>query len=125
MRIRILHVSPYGEAAWAYGGIPRVLGALTRGLAKRGHSVTVCTTDVCDESSRLPSSRRPEGPDAERITHCSFRNVSNRLAYRQQAFLPLGLRQFLRNHAGDFDVAHLHACRNLPGALAAYYLRRA
>ena len=36
MRMRILHVSPYGEAAWAYGGIPRVVGALSRGLAKRG-----------------------------------------------------------------------------------------
>jgi len=128
MRMRILHVSPYSEAAWAYGGIPRVVGALSRGLAKRGHSVTVCSTDVCDESSRLPSSRRPEGrppPDADGITHCSFRNVSNRLAYRQQAFLPLGLRQFLRNHVNDFDVAHLHACRNLPGAIAAHYLHRA
>src|SRR5215813_4276513 len=68
MRMRILHVSPYGEAAWAYGGIPRVVGALSRGLARRGHDVTVCTTDVCDESSRLPNlgrredSGRPEDP---------------------------------------------------------------
>lgn len=61
MRMRILHVSPYGEAAWAYGGIPRVVGALSRGLAKRGHIVTVCTTDVCDEWNRLPNSGRPEG----------------------------------------------------------------
>src|SRR5215475_13325542 len=100
MRMRILHVSPYGEAAWAYGGIPRVVGALSRGLAKRGHSVTVCTTDACDESNRLPDSGRsgrgrPEGrplPLSDGITHYRFRNVSNRLAYRQ-AFLPLGLRQ--------------------------------
>ena len=28
-------------------------------------------------------------------------------------------------HARDFDVAHLHACRNLPGAIAAHHLRRA
>src|SRR5689334_3636079 len=129
MRMRILHVSPYGEAAWAYGGIPRVVGALSRGLAKRGHIVTVCTTDVCDESSRLPNSGRPGSGRPEGrplpVAHYIFRNVSNRLAYRQQAFLPLGLRQFLRNRAGDFDVAHLHACRNLPGAIAARYLQRA
>src|SRR5689334_19204884 len=104
MRMRILHVSPYGEAAWAYGGIPRVVGALSRGLARRGHSVTVCTTDVCDESNRLPRSGHPEGcllPEPQRevgdvlqgvpksggITHYIFRNISNRLAYRQQAFL--------------------------------------
>jgi glycosyltransferase involved in cell wall biosynthesis len=122
--MRILHVSPYGEAAWAYGGIPRVVGALSRGLAKCGHSVTVCTTDVCDESSRLPADFAPPStPDAP--IHCVFPNVSNRLAYRQQAFIPVGLRQFLRNHAREFDVAHLHACRNLPGTIAAHYLRRA
>lgn len=54
-----------------------------------------------------------------------FPNVSNRLAYRYQAFLPLGFREYLRRHALDFDVAHLHACRNLPAAFASRYLRRA
>jgi glycosyltransferase involved in cell wall biosynthesis len=54
-----------------------------------------------------------------------FPNVSNRLAYHHQLFLPLGLSAYLQDHAGDFDVAHLHACRNSPGAIAAYHLRRA
>jgi glycosyltransferase involved in cell wall biosynthesis len=54
-----------------------------------------------------------------------FPNVSNRLAYDLQLFLPVGLNEYLSDHAGDFDVAHLHACRNLPGAIAAYHLRRA
>src|SRR5580765_2748412 len=115
MRLRILHVAPYSEAAWAYGGIPRVVGALTRGLARRGHSVTVCATDVHDESTRLPMARptaRPEEralPDTSGgITQHSFPNISNRLAYHQQVFLPVGLREYLRQHAAEFDVAHLH-----------------
>ena len=54
-----------------------------------------------------------------------FRNVSNRLAYRHQCFLPIGLASFLRQHAASFDVAHLHACRNVPGSIAAHYLHRA
>jgi glycosyltransferase involved in cell wall biosynthesis len=54
-----------------------------------------------------------------------FPNVSNRLAYHLQLFLPLGLSTFLSEHAGGFDVAHLHACRNIPGAIAAHHLRRA
>jgi len=33
--LRILHVVPYYEHAWAYGGIPRVATALARGLAGR------------------------------------------------------------------------------------------
>ncbi len=30
----------------------------------------------------------------------------------------------MRRHAARFDVAHLHACRNLPGVIAARHLRR-
>jgi hypothetical protein len=31
----------------------------------------------------------------------------------------------MANHAASFDVAHLHACRNLPGVIAARHLRAA
>ncbi len=120
--LRILHVTPYFTDAWAYGGIPRLATSLANGLARRGHQVTVCTTDACDGSTRLASaapSRTPEGVEV-RI----FRNVSNALAYRLQFFVPLGLERYLRRHAGSFDVAHLHACRNVPGAIAAYHLQR-
>jgi len=118
--LRILHVTPYSGEAWAYGGIPRVARALTRGLARRGHRVTDCTTDACDESTRLPvSASRADGVDVR-----VFPNLSNRLAYQWQLFLPAGLESFLRKHASTFDVAHLHACRNAPGAIAAYHLRR-
>ncbi|HEY2906291.1 MAG TPA: glycosyltransferase [Vicinamibacterales bacterium] len=120
--LRILHVTPYFTDAWAYGGIPRLATSLAGGLARRGHHVTVCTTDARDGSTRLTSaapSRTPEGVEI-RI----FRNVSNALAYRLQFFVPLGLDPFLRRHAASFDVAHLHACRNIPGAIAAYHLQR-
>ena len=54
-----------------------------------------------------------------------FPNISNRLAYDRQCFLPVGLSDYLKRHASAFDVAHLHACRNLPGAIAARHLRAA
>jgi glycosyltransferase involved in cell wall biosynthesis len=119
--LRILHVVPYYEHAWAYGGIPRLATTMTRALAHRGHAVTVCTTDVRDESSRTPSTRGwSRGVDV-RI----FPNVSNRLAYHLQFFTPIGLRAYLRAAARTFDVAHLHACHNVPGAIAAAALTRA
>jgi len=122
--LRILHVTPYSAEAWAYGGIPRVADALTRGLARLGHQVTVCTTDVCDAENRLPwPSVQPQRRDGVEI-HV-FPNFSNHLAYRWQAFLPRGLGRYLLEHASSFDVAHLHACRNLPGAIAARHLHRA
>src|SRR6185436_14507234 len=120
MRLRILHVTPYSEAAWAYGGIPRVVGALTRGLARRGHTVTICATDVRDESSRLSHEEVATGTSPSNgITQKIFRNISNRLAYHQ-VFMPLGLREYLRRHATEFHIAHLHACRNLPTLLASH-----
>ena len=120
--LRVLHVTPYFTDAWAYGGIPRVAHSLARGLARRGHRVTVCTTDAHDGSTRLraaPSARTGDGVDVR-----TFANASNHLAYHWQCFVPLGLDAWLRRHASSFDVAHLHACRNLPGAMAAYHLRR-
>jgi glycosyltransferase involved in cell wall biosynthesis len=129
--LRILHVAPYHEAAWAFGGIPRVVGALARGLASRGHQVTVCATDAGTANTRLgrPTDAPGRGPwhDAgtERLHLHVFPNVSNALAYRAQLFMPLGMAGFLTEHAGTFDVAHLHACRNIPGVLAARALERA
>ena len=130
--LRILHVTPYSADAWAYGGIPRLATTLTRGLARRGHHVTVCTTDVCNQNARLPPSSPassrfrawPAQSTPEGIELRVFPNLSNHLAYHYQAFLPRGLARFMREHASSFDVAHLHACRNLPGVIAARALRR-
>ena len=179
-QLRILHVVPYFEHAWAYGGIPRLASAMTHALAARGHHVTVCTTDACDEHVRVSNGEhvrvsngehvrvsngehvrvsngehvrvsngeharvsngehaRVSNGDHARVSNDEptatpggdvhvrvFRNISNRLAYHWQFFTPLGLASFLRREAGRFDIAHLHACRNLPGVIAARYARRA
>lgn len=129
-RLRVLHVTPYAAGAWAYGGIPRVADALATGLARQGHAITVCTTDAGDASTRLDGADRAWGawPAATRddgVVVRVFPNVSNRLAYHAQGFLPLGLTRFLREHRQHFDVAHLHACRNLPGVVAGRVMRNA
>jgi glycosyltransferase involved in cell wall biosynthesis len=130
--LRILHVTPYFKDAWAYGGIPRLAHALTRGLAQRGHSVTVCTTDVCDHQTRLQGHeitrtrfRAWTSTTSDGVEVRVFPNLSNRLAYHLQFFVPAGLDRYMADHAASFDVAHLHACRNLPGVIAARHLRAA
>lgn len=131
MSLRVLHVTPYAAEAWAYGGIPRIASTLARALARRGHEVTLCTTDACSKAERLaaPGNRHPLRPwpadeSTIRLTTHVFPNVSNRLAYDWQFFTPIGLGHFLSRHAGRFDIAHLHACRNLPGVIAARHLER-
>jgi len=122
--LRILHVVPYFEHAWAYGGIPRVVTTLAYGLARRGHAITVCTTDACDATSRARGPHTPHsGPGGVDVRR--FPNLSNRLAFRWQAFVPLGLTRAVQRLLPDIDVAHLHACRNLPVASAARVLSRA
>jgi len=118
--LRVLHVTPYSGDAWAYGGIPRLSEAIACGLAARGHEVTVCTTDACDADRRLASP-----PAARPFTLRVFPNLSNRLAYNYQCFLPVGLAGYLKRHIASFDVAHLHACRNLPGVIAARRMQEA
>jgi glycosyltransferase involved in cell wall biosynthesis len=119
--LRILHVVPYYEQAWAYGGIPRLATTMTRALARRGHAVTVCTTDARDSVTRASAT----GPNPHGVDVRIFRNVSNAVAYHFQFFTPVGLRRFLRQSVGSFDIAHLHACHNLPAAIAASELTRA
>ena len=120
--LRILHVVPYYEQAWAYGGIPRLATTMTRALARRGHHVAVCTTDVCDAGSRAALEPRP---DSRGVDVRMFPNISNPLAYHLQFFTPIGLRAHLKRTAATFDIAHLHACHNLPGVIAAAELTRA
>ena len=70
--LRILHVTPYSADAWAYGGIPRLVSDPPRGLARRGHTVTVARRTRAMRSSRLKRSalarsapgRRPRPPTA-------------------------------------------------------------
>jgi glycosyltransferase involved in cell wall biosynthesis len=121
--LRVLHVVPYFEDAWAYGGIPRVATAVAYGLAARGHRVTVCTTDACDESAR--AARRRESPLSMAPDVRVFPNVSNRLAYSWQFFTPIGFASHLRACADTYDIAHLHARRNALTAIAARRCARA
>jgi glycosyltransferase involved in cell wall biosynthesis len=131
--LRILHVAPYFENAWAYGGIPRVVAAQAHALAAAGHRVTVATTDVRDGDGRTVAPGSAKSPraayrtertaDGIEVRVCP--NVSNTIAYRWQLYLPRGFSRAVRDGAREFDVAHLHACHNLLTSVAATYLRRA
>lgn len=118
--MHILHVTPYFEDAWAYGGIPRAVGLLSRAQAKLGAEVRVLTTDACDARSRAPA----QGPGGEVTVH-TLPNVSNRLAYHLQFFTPRGLGPWLDAHLAQFDVVHVHGCHHWLGAQVACRAGRA
>lgn len=104
--LRLLEVVPYYEPAWAFGGPPRVMSDEGRELARRGHKVTVFTTDAFEEHRRLPSGRAQLGG----VDIIRFPNVSNSAAFHRYRFQPRGMRRALRHVR--VDVAHLSELRH-------------
>ena len=119
--MRVLHVVPSFYPAWAYGGIPRCAYELCRALVRLGVDVTAWTTDAYDALRRLPEATAT----ADGITIRRFPNLSNRLAYHRQLYVPRGLRAYAPRHVGEFDVVHLHSHRHLLQPLVANPARRA
>ncbi len=104
MSLRVLMVVPYFWPAWAYGGIPRLVYGLSRALVDRGHKVSVLTTDTLDRERRI----RVREQDLFGVSVHRLPNLSNRVAYDHQLFLPLGLRARAAELVAQADVVHLH-----------------
>ncbi len=112
--MRVLHVSPFYEPAWAYGGTARAAGALCRALARRGHEVTVATVQY--DSAHAEETR-------DRGLRVSRFRCPGPLQRRLFPWTP-GLRRFLTARAGDFDIAHVHGHRNGLAVVATRVLAR-
>ena len=107
--MHILQVTPYFPPTWAYGGIPRIVDGLSRALVQAGHQVTVLTTDALDGETRAMV---PEDRDHFGVRVLTVPNLTNRLAYRHQLFLPKGVSKVLST-LEDVDIVHLHGHRHL------------
>lgn len=119
--MKILLAVLYYEPAWAYGGPPKMVSDLARHYARRGHEVTVCTTDAWDAERRLPAG--DDVIDGVRVVR--FRNASNRLAWRLKILLPLGMRRWLEDNVRKYDIVHLFEARTMQNAWAAQAAVRA
>jgi len=118
--MRVLQVVPYFYPAWSYGGIPRVCYYLSVSLAHLGVEVEVVTTDVLDEKS----TRNDLFTEIEGVSVRAYRNLSNRLAYHLQLFLPLKLHQEKIN-ISTYDIVHIHGHRNLLNTRLSFWANRA
>ena len=110
--MHILQVAPYYPPAYAYGGIPRIIGALSRTLAHHGNTVSVVTTDAHSKGLRSERLLYEREDDVHIYT---APNLSNRLAFQQQLYLPILTQQYFQaiQAYGAVDVVHLHGHRNL------------
>jgi glycosyltransferase involved in cell wall biosynthesis len=104
--------------AHAYGGVPRTTYLVSKELAKRGHDVTVFTTDAYDANSRFKPRNNPT--DMDGITVYRFRTVSNYLAHKNVPVAP-AMALALRRHLESFDLAHLREHFHFQAVLVHHY----
>jgi glycosyltransferase involved in cell wall biosynthesis len=98
--MKLLHVTPFYEPAWAYGGMVRAVAGLCRALAKRGHDVTVVTALLDAGHPRL------ETRDGVRVRRLP--------AFFKRVLAPWapGLRSILKSELKEAQVVHLHGLRS-------------
>ena len=69
--MKVLQIVLFYPPAWGYGGPPRVMFSLGKALTLAGHEVTVYTSDVLDDRTRV--SERERVLDGVRVV--AFRNL--------------------------------------------------
>lgn len=119
--MKILQVVSSFPPAYAYGGPAKMVYDISKELIKKGHQVTVYTTDVYDADSRFRYDKNPILMDGIKVYH--FKNISNWLAHRNLAIAPTMIYG-LKNDILNYDIIHLHEYRTFQSILVHYYARK-
>jgi len=117
--VKILQVIPYFE--WSYGGPVRVLYQLSRELAKRGHDVTIYTTDV-GRRNPLTEKQKIRFDSNSKVQY--FKCQNNWIADRLKLHVSFQMFSAIKDNLTDFDVVHLHEARGIPNLLVWYYAKK-
>lgn len=117
--MKILQVIPY--YAWAYGGPVRVVYELSRCLARKGHEVSIYTTDV-GKTGRLTEDEKIAMDKAIDVKY--FDCTSNWVAERGKLHLSSQMKKALKKNVQDFDLVHIHEPRGIPGIYAGHYANK-
>lgn len=121
--MKILQVTSTFYPAWAYGGIARIVYELSRGLAAKGHEVTVYTTDVYDRKRRLNIGKN-NPVDIKGIKTYYFKNINNKLAYDYRFFLTPKIISVARKEISSFDVIHLQEYYAFQNVIIHHYAKK-
>ncbi|MCA0458815.1 MAG: glycosyltransferase [Chloroflexi bacterium] len=112
--MRILHLTPYYAPAYAFGGVVRSAEGMTRALARRGHTVTVLTTDALDQQSRYDGvlDSVEGGVQVVRVP-----NLLPTVRGRYNLSTPQKMAKRAAELLPDVDVVHCHEFRTVENLL--------
>jgi len=119
--MKILQVVNAFPPAWGTGGPAKVVYEISKELVKRGHEVTVYTTDVYTPDSRFKSDENPIWMDGIEVYH--FKNLSNKLAWKNTPIAP-SMAIALKRNIKDFDIVHAHLSRCFQAILVHHYAKK-
>lgn len=112
--MNILHLTPYYTPAYAFGGVVRAVEGMTLALIRRGHSITVLTTDVLNQTERLPD---PMEEMISGVRVIRTPNVSQRLRGRYNLSTPNKMQAIAKTLLPDVDLLHIHEFRTVENLL--------
>jgi glycosyltransferase involved in cell wall biosynthesis len=115
-RVRVLHVSPYFAPAFVYGGPPRSILGLCRGLRANGVDVDVVTTTANGRQPDLLAS-------VERSTYEDIPVRYFPLERPRRLWNSPQLRRTISAEIESYDLVHIHGLWHRPGWDAARIAR--
>lgn len=119
--MRVLHLTPYYAPAYAFGGVVRSVEGIARALVRRGHTVTVLTTDALDPEARYDGSL-DEMRDGVRVVRAP--NLFPGLRRRANLSTPHQMKRLAESLLPQTDVVHCHEFRTVENLLVTPVARR-
>lgn len=118
--MRILQVvnayyPPYGS-----GGVAFVVHNISKALAKRGHKVTVYTTNALDRENSFYPMQNPYNDDGVEVYY--FKNI----IYKHQihVYFSKELIEAVRKSIDMYDIVHIHEYRSYISIAVSYYAKK-
>ena len=119
--MRILQVTNFFKPSWESGGPARVCYEISKELVKRGHEVSVYTTDGFKYRLNVPKNKPVI---VDKIKTYYFRNLSNYLSRKLVLPIPYYLPFIARKEIKKFDIIHIHELRTPSAIIVAHYAKK-
>jgi glycosyltransferase involved in cell wall biosynthesis len=107
--VNILHITPYYAPAYPFGGVVRAVEGMAQALLKRGHNITVLTTDALSQTERYAGAL-DEILDGVRVVR--VRNASLQLR-KANLSTPRGFSAIAQELLTWADITHVHEFRTI------------
>jgi len=102
-KLKILFLIPYFIPAYRFGGPIRGTYETGLRLVKKGHEVTVYTTDAWEPKKRID--KKEDIINGMHIKY--FPNINNLLASKYKIFSPVGMYSQVKKKINNFDIIHI------------------